>query len=339
MLPDKHGVSDKPTHFIIIPKRSNGMLVKSKANDKKMKFGRVDNKANLELILLALPGVALVFIFSYLPLPGIVIAFKNFMYNKGIFGSPWVGFDNFKFLFLSDTIKNITVNTIFLNLMFIVTGTLTSIAIALMLFEITKKAVVKTFQTIMIFPHFLSWVVVGYMFYGLINPQYGLVNLAIKSLGGNAIDWYGTPDIWPALLVITNLWKGAGMGSVIYYATLMGIDKEYYEAASIDGATKWQMTRRISIPFLLPLVVIMTILAIGNIIRSDFGMFYYLTRDVPTLYSTTDVVDTYVYRALRSIGDPGMAAAAGLYQSVAGFVLILATNLTVKKIQPENALF
>ena len=307
--------------------------------NKSIQFNKMNRKVNLELALLAFPGVALVFVFNYLPLPGIIIAFKNFMYNKGIFDSPWVGFDNFKFLFLSDTIKRITINTVFLNMMFIITGTVFSICIALLLFEITRRSAVKVFQTIMIFPNFLSWVVVGYMFYGLINPQYGLVNLIIKSIGGNAVDWYSNPELWPALLVITSVWKGAGMGSIIYYATLMGIEKEYYEAAAIDGATKWQMTKYISIPFITPIVVILTILAIGNIIRADFGMFYYLTRDVPTLYSTTDVVDTYVYRALRRVGDPGMAAAAGLYQSVVGFVLILATNLTVKKIQPENALF
>lgn len=309
------------------------------SSNKSIQFNKMNRRVNLELALLAFPGLALVFVFNYLPLPGIIVAFKNFKYNMGIFKSPWVGFDNFKFLFLSDTIKTITINTVLLNMMFIITGTLFSICIALLLFEVTRRNAVKLFQTIMIFPNFLSWVVVGYMFYGLINPQYGLVNLVIKLIGGNSIDWYSTPDLWPALLIITSVWKGAGMGSIIYYATLMGIEKEYYEAAAIDGATKWQMTRYISIPFIIPLIVILTILAIGNIIRADFGMIFYLTRDVPTLYSTTDVVDTYVYRALRRVGDPGMAAAAGLYQSVVGFVLILVTNLTVKKIQPENALF
>lgn len=307
--------------------------------NKKTQFNKMNKRLNLELAILAFPGVALIFIFSYLPLPGIIIAFKNFKYDMGIFGSPWAGFENFRFLFLSDTIKRITTNTVLLNMMFIITGTVFSIMIAMLLFEITKSKAVKIFQTIMIFPNFLSWVVVGYMFYGLINPQYGLVNLMIESFGGKAVDWYSTPNIWPLLLVITSIWKGAGMGSIIYYATLMGIDNEYYEAASIDGATKWQKTRYISIPFIMPLVVILTVLAIGNIIRSDFGMFFYLTRDVPTLYSTTDVLDTYVYRALRRIGDPGMAAAAGLYQSIVGFILILITNFIVKKIQPENALF
>ncbi len=311
------------------------LIKKTKTSEmKKMK-----RRLNLELFLLALPGMLIVFTFHYLPLPGIIVAFKSIQYDKGIFGSPWTGFDNFKFLFLTDIINRITRNTVLINLMFILFGTIFCIATALMLFEITKRILVKIYQTIIIFPHFLSWVVVAFMFYGLINSQYGLINKMTESLGWGRVDWYSTPEIWPLILLITHIWKAVGMGSVIYYASLMGIDREYYEAAEIDGATKWQQTIYISIPFLVPLVIILTILSLGNIIRADFGMFYYLTKDVPVLYSTTDVVDTYVYRALRSLGDPGMAGAAGLYQSVVGFVLIMTTNLIIKKIRPGYELF
>lgn len=298
-----------------------------------------DFKLNLPLICLALPGVIIIFTFCYLPMPGIILAFKNFVYSKGILGSPFVGLDNFKYLFMTDIAWRTTRNTIVMNLLFLLTGNAFSVAIALMLFEIRKKTAIKTYQTIIIFPHFLSWVVVGYMFYALISPQYGLINEVIKSLGKEAVDWYSRPQAWPLIFIFTSIWKGGGMGSVIYYACLVGIDKGYYEAAIIDGATKWQMTKHISLPFLSSMITLFLILGIGGIIRADFGMFYYLTRDIPLLYSTTDVVDTYVYRALKSSGDTGMAAAAGLYQSVVGFVLILLSNYITRKIEPDNSLF
>lgn len=298
-----------------------------------------DFKSNTELMLLALPGVLYIFIFAYLPMPGIILAFKKFMYSKGIIDSPFIGLENFRFLFLTDAAARITRNTILMNMAFMISGLIFTVGIALLLFEIASKTRVKIYQTLIIFPNFLSWVVVSYMFYGIMNPQYGVLNGVIKSFGGAAVDWYSRPELWPIILIITGLWKGGGMGSVIYYATLMGIDKEYFEAAAIDGATKWQITKYITLPFLYPMMTLLTILSVGNIIRSDFGMFYTLTRDVPTLYSTTDVVDTYVFRALRKNGDTGMAAAAGLYQSIIGFILIVITNYIVRKKSPENSLF
>lgn len=296
-------------------------------------------KSNLSLTLLALPGIILVFIFNYLPLPGIILAFKKLIYTKGIFGSPFVGLDNFKFLFFTDTAWRLTRNTILMNLMFILAGTTCSVVIALLIFELRNKISIKLYQTAIIFPNFLSWVVVGYMSYGLLSAQYGLVNVLIMKFGGVAVDWYSKPQWWPLFLVLFSLWKGAGIGSVVYYACLVGVDKEYYEAATIDGASKWQMTKYISLPFLYPMITLFLILGIGNIIRADFGMFYYLTRDIPLLYSTTDVIDTYVFRVMRKIGDPGMAAAAGLYQCIAGFVLIIFSNYIVRKKEPDNALF
>lgn len=298
-----------------------------------------DFRKNLPLTLLALPGIILVFIFCYVPLPGIVLAFKRLNFQEGIFGSPFIGLENFKFLFFTDAAWRLTRNTILMNLVFIIAGMACSVMIALLLFEVHNKLSVKIYQSAIIFPNFLSWVVVGYMSYGILSAQYGLLNVIIKAFGGTAVDWYSNPNWWPVILALFSVWKGAGIGSVIYYACLVGIDKEYYEAATIDGASKWMMTKYISLPFLYPMITLFLILNIGSIIRADFGMFYYLTRDVPMLYPTTDVIDTYIFRVMRKIGDPGMAAAAGLYQSVVGFALIMISNYIVRKIEPDNSLF
>lgn len=298
-----------------------------------------DFRLNFPLTLLAIPGIIWVFIFCYIPLPGIILAFKKLNFQDGIFDSPFVGLENFKFLFFTDAAWRLTRNTILLNLVFIITGMFVSIVIALLLFEVRNKVAIKVYQSVIIFPNFLSWVVVGYMSYGILSAQYGLLNVIIKQFGGTVIDWYSNPKYWPAILAFFSIWKGAGIGSVIYYAALVGINREYYEAATIDGASKWMMTKSISLPFLYPLIALFFILNMGNIIRADFGMFYYLTRDVPLLYSTTDVIDTYIFRVMRKIGDPGMAAAAGLYQSVVGFILIMLSNYIVKKVEPDNSLF
>ena len=296
-------------------------------------------KSNSQLLILALPGIIYLFIFAYLPLPGLVLAFKNFIYSDGIFRSPWVGLDNFRFLFITDAAFRITKNTVLMNIAFIITGHAFSITIALLIYELTSRSLIKIYQTIIILPNFLSWVIVSFMFYGIMNSQYGLLNNIFNSFGLESIEWYSRPKLWPTILIITSLWKAGGMGSILYFATLMGINKEYYEAAVLDGATKLQMVRYISLPFLYPMIILLMIIGIGGMIRADFGMFYNLTRDVPMLYPTTDVIDTYVFRALRSTGDTGMAAAAGLYQSVVGFFLILITNYIIRKKSPENSLF
>lgn len=296
-------------------------------------------KQNYELLLLILPGSLFLLIFSYLPMYGITLAFQEFNYKQGLFGSPFVGLGNFKYLFMTDTAWRITINTLLLNGLFIVTGMAASIAIALMLFDITRKWTVKLYQSVLIFPRMLSWVVIGYMFYGIMSPQYGLLNSLLASLGIDKVDWYSRAELWPGILTLANIWAGAGMSSVLYYATLVGIEKDYFDAAAVDGASRWQITCKVTIPFLYPVITLLLILAIGNIIRADFGMFYNLTRNVPTLFSTTDVIDTYVFRALNSIGRPGMAAAAGFYQSVVGFVLIIVTNSLVRRFAPENSLY
>lgn len=296
-------------------------------------------KQNAELLLLTMPAAIYILIFAYLPMYGIVLAFKDFKYNLGILGSKWIGLDNFKFMFMTDTAWRITRNTICMNALFIVFGTLAALAVALLLFEISEKLPVRVYQSVLIFPRLLSWVVIGYMFYGIMNPQYGLLNNLLQQLGMERVDWYSKPALWPGILVIAYLWQSTGMGSVLYFATLVGIEKDYFDAAAIDGATKWQVTRHLTIPFLYPIMTLLLILSIGSIIRADFGLFYTLTRDVPTIYSTTDVIDTYVFRALRRLGDTGMAAAAGFYQSVVGFALILITNTLVRRFAPENSLF
>ena len=293
----------------------------------------------IQLYAMCAIPMLLLFIFCYLPMFGIVIAFKDYRYDKGIFGSDWVGLKNFEFFVRSDDFFRITRNTLFLNSLFIFFGLIVAVAIALLLYELCNRRFIKTVQTMLIVPHFMSWVVAGYIVYAFLNPQYGFINNVLTSLNMQPIDWYGRPELWPAILTISSLWKGVGMGSITYYAALMGIDSEYFDAAAIDGANKAQITWHITLPFLRPLMVILTILAIGGIFRADFGLFYQLTRDAGKLYSTTDVVDTYIYRVMRVVGDMSMSSAAGLLQSVVGFVLIMLTNFIVKKIEPDNSLF
>ncbi len=302
------------------------------------RFGALLRK-NAVFLLMAAPGLLLLIVFSYLPMFGIIIAFKDYRAAQGIFDSAWIGFKNFEFLFRSPAIARITFNTIFLNALFIITGTVAAIALALMLNEVRFKLAARTYQTVVFFPYFISWVIVGYFSFAMLNSDSGLVNNVLRSLGMKEVAWYSSPQYWPTILTITNIWKGVGYGSVLYLAGMLGINQEYYEAAMLDGATKWQQIRYITLPFLVPIMAITTLLAIGRIFYADFGLFYYVTRDNSLLYSTTDVIDTYVFRALRVNADVGMAAATGLYQSFVGFVLVVFSNWLVKRVNPERALF
>ncbi|BBH19489.1 sugar ABC transporter permease [Paenibacillus baekrokdamisoli] len=295
-------------------------------------------KRHKGLIGLAVPGLLFVIIFQYLPMFGLVLAFKDFNFTKGIWGSDWAGLNNFKFFFTSDAALQVTRNTLLLNLSFIVITIGVSISFALMLFELSRKAV-KLYQTALFFPYFLSWVVVSYVTYALLNPQLGVINHLFKQMGFAEINWYMESKFWPYILSLAYLWKNVGYSTLIFYTGLMGIDKSFYEAASIDGASKWQQVRNISIPLLTPLIVLITLLQVGKIFYSDFGMFYFLTADSGALYATTDVIDTYVYRALRVSGDVGMATAIGMYQSLVGFALVLTVNFIVRKVNKENAIF
>jgi putative aldouronate transport system permease protein len=296
-------------------------------------------RKNAVFLLMAAPGLLLLFVFSYLPMFGIIIAFKDYRAAQGIFDSAWVGLKNFEFLFRSPAIGRITFNTIFLNGLFIITGTVAAITLALMLNEVRFKLAARTYQTVVFFPYFISWVIVGYFSFAMLNSDTGLVNNVLRSLGMKDVAWYSSPQYWPGILTAVNIWKGVGYGSVLYLAGMLGINQEYYEAAMLDGATKWQQIRYITLPFLVPIIAITTLLAIGRIFYADFGLFYYVTRDNSLLYSTTDVIDTYVFRALRVNADVGMAAATGLYQSFVGFLLVVFSNWLVKRANPERALF
>jgi ABC-type polysaccharide transport system, permease component len=298
-----------------------------------------DFMKNKTLLLLTLPFVIYTFIFSYIPMVGVVVAFENFNYAKGFFKSDWAGFDNFKFFFTSPDAWRITRNTVGYNLVFLITGLVVSVFIALLLYELSNRILLKTYQTVMFIPYFLSWVVVAFMAYSILNTRSGILNIVLKSFGLQAIDWYNQPKPWILIFPIVNLWKSVGMSALIYYASLVGIDTSYFEAARIEGANKWQITTNITLPFLYPLMTILTILGIGSIFSADFGLFYQLPMDNGILYPTVDVIDTYVYRALIALGNVGMSSAAGLYKSIVGFVLVVAANTVVRKINPENSLF
>lgn len=295
-------------------------------------------KKNRELLYLSLPGFVYKFIFYYLPLVGLVIAFKKYQYDKGIFGSDWVGFDNFAFFFKSDTAMRVTRNTILYNAGFIVLTTVVALVLAILMGELGKRWF-KFHQTVLFLPYFLSWVVVGYIATGFMDYDHGAINTLLGTIGAGKVDWYRESQYWPFLLNAIQLWKAIGFQTLIYYAGIVAIDPGYYEAARIDGATKWQLIRNITLPMLVPLIVILLIIAVGGIFRADFGLFYFIPNDSSFLYPVTDVIDTYVYRSLRTIGDLGMSTAVGLYQSLVGLILVLATNTIIRKINDNNALW
>lgn len=295
-------------------------------------------KENLPLLMLALPAIIFFIVFSYLPMFGVMIAFKDYSYAKGILGSDWIGLENFKFFFLSQDAWRITRNTMGYSAVFIVMNAVCAAAVALLMNEIRSRKAIKTYQTIMLFPNFLSWVVVGFVTYIILNPVLGTANQLLSVFGIEGVDWYSEPKYWPFILTICSIWKGIGMNAIIYYASLLGVDPALYEAATIDGANRWQKCKYISLPNLTSIITMMSILALGNIMRGDFGLFYQIPRDVGALYATTDVIDTYVYRGLRT-GDIGITSAVGFFQSFVGICMVVITNAIVKKIEPDNAMF
>ncbi|WAM33593.1 ABC transporter permease [Caldicellulosiruptor morganii] len=295
---------------------------------------------NFPLFVMALPGVILLIAFSYLPLFGLIIAFKDVHYDVGILKSPWVGFKNFEFLFKTPDAFVITRNTLLYNFAFIVFGNLAAIATAIALSEMRARFMAKFYQSVMFLPYFLSWVVVAYMAFAFLSVDLGILNtLVLPKLGIEPIAWYVEPKPWPVIIILANLWKYTGYNAVIYLAAITGIDPEYYEAALIDGATKWQQIRHITFPLLSPLVVVLVLLGIGRIFYADFGLFYQLPMNSGALYDVTNVIDTYVYRTLMGMNDIGMASAASFYQSIMGFILVLTSNLIVRRLDPEKALF
>lgn len=295
-------------------------------------------KKNLQLTVLALPAILIILIFSYLPMGGIFIAFKNINYTDGILHSPWVGFDNIKFFFTSNDAWLVIRNTLLYNIIFIAVGTFMSVVFAIMLNEVLSRKWLKTYQTIFFFPYFFSWIIVAYMAYSFIGP-YGVISTWVSKLGYESFDFYSETWVWPILLTLINIWKGLGYVSIIFYAGILGISQEYFEAAEIDGASKLQVIRTITVPLLMPLITIMTLLSIGKIFYSDFGLFFFVPREVGQLFPVTQVIDTYVYRMLKVSGDIGMSSAVGLFQSVMGFIVVLFSNYVVRKIDDDNKLF
>ncbi len=305
---------------------------------KKMQQNSLKKRERHLLLMTAIPLIQ-IFIFCYIPMGGLVIAFKDYRFNKGIFGSKWVGFDNFKFFLTSADFSRVAWNTIYLNFVFIIMEIIFAVLVAVLLFEITSRRATKIYQTVMITPNFLSWVVVSYMVYAFLNPQYGYLNSVLTNMGMEKVNWYGEPKYWPFILTVSVLWKGVGMKSIYYYAGLMGIDTALFEAAEIDGAGKLKQIRYIMLPCLRQLVVILFILSVGNIFRADFGLFYQVPRNIGALYPTTDVMDTYIFRALKEVGDMSMSSAAGFMQSIVGLVTVMVTNFIAKKVDSSTALF
>ncbi len=298
-------------------------------------------KSNWQLYLMALPAVVFLFCFAYLPMGGLVIAFKSFDFRKGIWGSDWIHpwYKNFEILFKSSNAIMAMRNTVCLNLLFIAVGTVFALALALAFNEVNHKVFKKLTQSITFLPYFISTVVVGIFVTGLLGYENGVINRVITSLGGEKIAFYMEPKWWPFILLVVNIWKGAGYSAVVYLATISGIDSSYYEAAQIDGATRWEQIKYISLPLLKPTVIIMTLLSVGKIMNADFGLFYNVTGDMPTLYATTDVLDTYIYRSLRQLGDIGISSATGFFQSVVGFCLVMLSNWVARKYEEDAALF
>lgn len=294
----------------------------------------------LPLYLMMLPGALYLIINNYIPMFGMVIAFKKVDFSKGILASDFVGFKNFEFLFSSVDAAVITRNTILYNVAFIIVNTTLSIMFAIFICDVLSRRLKKLYQSAILFPYLMSMVIVGYIVYAFFSMQSGIVNKSIlPAFGQDPIFWYNEPKYWPAILIFTNAWKGIGYGCLIYISSISGIDPTYYEAAELDGAGKWQQIRRITLPCILPSIITLTLLSVGKIFYSDFGLFYQIPRDSGMLYSTTNVIDTYVYRGLMEQGNIGMSSAAGVYQSIIGFALVLLSNLVVRRFSKENALF
>lgn len=298
-----------------------------------------DIKHNPYLCLLCLPAILWFCIFAYSPLVYLLTAFKKYQPTQGLWGSEWVGLKNFQAFFGSDAFFRVTFNTIFLNALFIVTSMVVSIFIAIALSEVGNKMFKKVTQSVVILPHFISWTVIALLCEALLKTQNGFINNFLVSLGLEKINFYQDAGVWPALLVFLRIWQGAGYGSIVYLATIAGLDQEMFEAARVDGATRGQCIRYLTLPLLKTTAIMLFIMNIGKIFNGDFGMIYALVGDNAALYSTTDVIDTFVYRALRQLNNLGMSTATSFFQSIVGLVLVFATNFITKKVEPDAAIF
>lgn len=293
-----------------------------------------------QLWLLALPGIIFTLMFAYIPMSGLVIIFKNYNYQDGIFGSPWVGFKNFEFFFANfSRAWRATRNTIILNLCYTVFGTVMAVTLAVMFNEVRHKKYLKVTQSLSIMPYFISWVVAGGILRALLNYDGGAINSILVSLGFDRVDFYNDPKYWRIILTLCNIWKGAGYNGIIYFSTIAGFDTSLYESAEVDGANLWQRIRYITVPLLKPTIIIMFLLSIGKIMSGDLTMMMSVTNLSSMLLETTDIIDTYVYRSVIGMGDFVMGSAVGLYQSVFGFALVLFSNWLVGKFDKEYRLF
>ena len=308
----------------------------------KTKKRKTNWKHYLPFYIMFLPGLAYLLMNNYIPLYGLQLAFKQFSYKKGISGSPWIGLKNFKFLFASDDAFIMIRNTLGYNVFWIILNMVLGVAVAILFNEIISKKAKKFYQTAILLPYLMSMVVVAYLVYAFLSSDTGLVNNSIiKGLMGKdtGISWYMESKYWPFILTFVNSWKSIGFGMLLYLSSLLGIDSSLYEAARIDGATKWQQIRKITIPLLKPTIIMLVILNIGQIFRSDFGLFYQVPMNQGKLYSVTQTIDTYVYRALLVNNNFGMSAAASFLQSVVGFIFIVTANAIVGKIDKDSTLF
>lgn len=317
----------------------------------KVKAAKIKGKKftldDLELILLALPTTIWYLLFSFIPMFGMIIAFKKYRMNgsgdffSSLLSSPWVGFKNFEFLFKSSDTFIMFRNTILYNLLFIVLGAVIPVTLAIMITNLYSQKLAKVCQTAMFLPHFMSWVVVSYFVLAFLSIDKGIFNNVIVSFGGTPMQWYGEDavGIWPFILTIMNIWKTTGYGMVVYLASITGIDATYYEAAVIDGASKWQQVTKITLPLLKPIIIIMFIMAVGKIFNSDFGLFYQVTKNTGAIREATLTLDVYIYNALRQTPDIGSSSAAAFLQSVLGFITIMIANFVVKKVDEESAFF
>lgn len=294
---------------------------------------------NRVLFAMVAPMLILLIVIAYLPMSGLVLAFKNYRFDLGVFGSEWNGLENFRYLFSSGTGWLITKNTIMYNLLNLVTSQLLAIIVAVFISEMPGKYFKKTTQSIIFLPYFISWVLVGTFVFGLLNYETGLMNNILVSLGHEKLNVYSTPGAWPWIICILNSWKWVGYNSIIYIAAITGIDQECYEAADIDGANIFQRVWTITIPSIMPTVITMLLLQVGRILRGDFEMFYQVVGNNGQLYNATDVIDTYVFRSLLTNSNLGMTAAATFYQSLLCFIIILTVNRVVQKVDSDYALF
>ena len=305
---------------------------------KKPSFFRLVSQ-NKTLLLMCLPAVVCYFIVSYMPMPGAYIAFTNFQYNKGIWASPFVGLQNFKFLFTSGQLTLLLRNTILYNVAFIVLGNFLQLLFAILLNEVQSKRYKKTTQSMMFLPYFISDVLVSLLVYNLLNYDYGFISNLVRSMGGEMAKVYQMPNAWPFIIVLVNLWKGTGYGTVVYFAAITGMDSSMMEAAQIDGANGFQRIRYITLPTLKPTVVILFLFAIGGILKGNFGLFYNLVGNNSMLFQTTDIIETYVYRSMMNSFNFSQSSAVGLFQSVVGFFIVIGANAFVKHLDPDYALF